>query len=60
MLFRSDVLFEEACEVGLRFNNTSPRYLEGVIKMRKGVQRKQEDPIQRKENPNVRGINNIH
>jgi hypothetical protein len=56
----SKILLEEACEAGLRFNNTSPRYLEGVIRMRKGVRRKEEDPIKRQKNEYLRGVNNIH
>ena len=50
----------EACEVGNRFNQSNVKYLEGVIRMRKGVQRKPEQAIKRKENPNLRGVENIH
>jgi transposase len=50
----------EACEVGNRFNQSNVKYLEGVIRMRKVVQRKPEQAIKRKENPNLRGVENIH
>ncbi len=50
----------EACQVGNRFSQSNVKYLEGVIKMRKGVQRKPEQAIKREVNPNLRGVENIH
>jgi len=50
----------EACGVGNRFNQTNVKYLDGVIRMRKGVMRRPEEAIKRKENPNLRGVENIH
>lgn len=54
-------LLELASKEANRFNNHNVPYLERVIKARKGVQRKQENEIKdRRENPFLRGINNIH
>jgi len=56
----SKSLLEEASEVALRFNRITVQYVEGVMRMRKGVQKTDEDRIQRSENPNLRGVNTIH
>ena len=50
----------EACRVGNLFGQSNVKYLEGVIRMRKGVLRSPEKVIVRKANPNLRGVENIH
>jgi len=54
-------LLEMACKEANRFNNGNIKYLERVIKMRKGVANKAESEImQRSYNPYLRGVSNIH
>jgi len=57
----SNELLEFASKEANRFNNHKVQYLERVIKARKGLHGKQENEIkERRENPFLRGINNIH
>lgn len=52
---------EDACLEANRFNNHKIRYIERVIKTRKGIQRKQDNAIkERNFNPYLRGTENIH
>lgn len=54
-------LLEAACKDANLFNNNSIRFIERVIKTRKGVANKSENEIkERAFNPYLRGINNIH
>lgn len=58
--YGSDLL-ESASKEANRFNNRNVKYLERVIKSRKGIQIKTEKAIvERSYNPFLRGVDNIH